>query len=137
MNRWRIKHLFIHTEVKILIINERYLSWVGNLIPGLGPKAVGIVVLLLKTAGVELGDVGIAAWPVWRRHAVSGRVRLVEGRRVQLGNVLDRLAAAGALQLWAGVLLGQGGRVDLGDVTGRLGPDKFLGGRRRRDVLVD
>jgi hypothetical protein len=77
-----------------------YLFGVGELVVGL-ELVVDLGVLLLEAARVQLRDVVIASRSDRRRNLLRRCFVLVEGGGVQLGNILDWLAASGALKFRA------------------------------------
>lgn len=77
-----------------------HLLGIGQLVVGL-QLVVDFVVLFLEAAGVELRNIVISPRPHRRRQLLRRRLVLVEGGGVELGNVLDRFAAPGPLQLGA------------------------------------
>jgi hypothetical protein len=77
-----------------------YLFGVGELVIGL-ELVVDLGVLLLEAARVQLRDVVIASGSDRRGNLLRRCFVLVEGGGVQLCNILDWLAAPGALKLRA------------------------------------
>ena len=80
--------------------SNRYLFWVGELVVGL-ELVVDLGVLLLEAARVQLRDVVIASRSDRRGNLLRRCFVLVEGGGVQLGNILDWLAAPSAFKFRA------------------------------------